>query len=154
MRDVLEQMSKSGCLRLDTLDEILSDDAAFSENVRKLVKHLNGTIRVEIPGRDAMKGVRIGGGIPRGKHKDGLGMTREEEQRVAKRMEFFRHRLLEGAERTGGHAMEDQGMKRFCSMDAHALESRPACEESGCCPVGREGTAVSFCLAYRRCRNA
>jgi RNA polymerase primary sigma factor len=164
-------------LSLEKLDLILDDDALFDENIERLNQHFDDALQIEIPcntfdtnGSNGSNGSQSKAGshpavrqsipaanatkVPRGSR-----MSRDEEKSMAKRMEFFKRRLMKVIE----HADLTPRERLVYLRDIHcarpnkgsngAFKSCLICEKVGSCPKKKKGLVHTTCQAYHRCRT-
>ncbi|MHC4942301.1 MAG: sigma-70 family RNA polymerase sigma factor [Planctomycetota bacterium] len=163
-----------GFLSLEKLDQILEDDSKFDDNVERLNLHFDDEIEIEIP-KKSFEGNGSNGSslketppsnyqqsIPApysNKNHRNVKMSREEERCMAKRMEFFKRRLMKVIE----HAKLTPREKLVYLRDIHCIrptkdsngtfKSCLICEKVGSCPKRKKGLVHTTCKAYHKCRT-
>lgn len=169
LNKIIDAAEKEGRLPLESLDAILASDSAFGRNMKKLDKRLDHRVRVEIPldhleqdgnhprpfrgapaysaGRDSyfhyMREIRQ---WPR--------MTREDEYLHSKRLEFFKHRLIQCMRKSG--LTRDSANLHFqnlpCLGKKDSVDIAPVCSTNGSCPRGKTRALKTCCQCYNTFR--
>jgi RNA polymerase sigma factor (sigma-70 family) len=170
MNRIIQEATKNELLPLEKLDELLVDNETFDKTVMKLNRQLNGTVRIEVPQLPQKKGypkVALSGkegshemneslyGLYRNELKSRTWMDREEEYRFAKRMEFFKSRLVWAVHHGGlprakaTYFLENTS----CLPSPSGLNLGPLCQHFKSCPKGKRGLVHTSCQTYNKCRS-
>jgi RNA polymerase primary sigma factor len=163
---ILNDALEEGFLPLCDLDAALEDDAAYDETVDLLNDNFN-VFRVEAPQRDEVPDVKSSRPFPvrpadlesyrhyiRTIKKRRL-MTREEEYLFAKRMEFFKRRLVRIVLAADLPEEKADLFLRFdgCPGGSGQAGLCPVCDRIGKCPRGKAGLIRENCRTYNTCRS-
>jgi RNA polymerase sigma factor (sigma-70 family) len=167
---IILKAQQEGVLSLDAIDRLLKEDATFDTNLKKLTLNLNGCVEVEVPREEQGKvGARTRGGrngatrssrqgtytFYRGELRNRPKMSREEERRFAKRLEFYKSRMIQAVHTSGLPATEAAYyLKHTRCLDHPSSKPRgPLCEELKVCPKGKKDQIHITCQAYNKCRS-
>jgi RNA polymerase sigma factor (sigma-70 family) len=177
---VFEEVLEKKFLPLETLDAILEDDTSFDKNVEYVLSHPAEAFQVEYPSshsklysstklvlNGSMSSLPIKDSpanplaeVLDSRNKDAgsdrQGMNREEEYRFAKRMEFFRSRLIHAIRSMDFPEKEKDALLRHirCFGRARSGVICLLCQNGGSCPGNelKKGVLHACCRAYNMCR--
>lgn len=181
IKQLIDEAIQKRRLSIENLDRILSDDAGYDANVSRLNTHLDDDLIIEIPasrylegGKHLVDSVSNGSNNPSKNQRppeqaplpeftengswQSARMTREEEQRLAKRLEFFKHRLVKVVENADLSPRDRLDYLRdiSCKIKSESKEQPGACllcEKLGACPKKKGGVVFHTCRAFNRCRS-
>ena len=167
LKKTLEAARKEGALYLSQLDAVLLDDETFDKHVKTLVKQI-GQVPVKpdpVADPEPKKKDQKTAASRARKSQDLLvsyiqevnshkRMKREDEIRYAKRMEFFRNRLITEIDHLSPNAKEKERLMRFaeCPGDILGAKAFPLCKELEKCPKGKVGFLQVCCSTYNGLR--
>lgn len=163
---------KDQYLSLAALDTILHDDKGYDDCVETLNQVLDDRFLIEVPddrpklNGQALKGTN-GKAVTAPRQNTYLHylkelrrwprMTREEEYLFAKRMEFFRRRLIKVLD---SMELPPEIVEYFlrsgaegCCGKKDCASKGPACEAVSQCPRGKVDLVQANCRAYNKCRS-
>ncbi|MHC4946059.1 MAG: sigma-70 family RNA polymerase sigma factor [Planctomycetota bacterium] len=160
---------KNGALLVKDLDEILKDGGTFERNVNELIKSLKDLgIRQDRDDADETlisKGKKSKSNAYSSRDKDLMyeyikevirmpRMSREDEQRYSKRLEFFKKRLISGIQHECIPEEAKKLLLRFqeCPGNPAEQDINPLCKKLGKCPRGKAGFVKSCCENYNGLR--
>jgi RNA polymerase sigma factor (sigma-70 family) len=169
---LIQEAVEGNHLSLAALDAVLEDDAKFDDYVEKLNGYLEDGFVIEAPDdrpkldAEALKNGN-GKAVATPRQNAYLQylkelrrwprMTREEEYLFAKRMEFFRRRLVAVLDAL---KLPPDIVQYFLRSGAEGCCGRkdcashgPACEAMVRCPRGKVGQVQANCRAYNKCRS-
>jgi RNA polymerase sigma factor (sigma-70 family) len=167
LKKMVEEARKEGALYLSQLDESLLDEETFDKNINYLIKHLDKIpVKPDLTEEPEPKKKRTRKSASRSrKSQDQLlgyiqevnsykRMNREDEVRYAKRMEFFRNRLLSVIDHLSMSPKEKEQLMRFaeCPGDILGVKAFPLCKELAKCPNGKTGYLQVCCSTYNGLR--
>jgi RNA polymerase sigma factor (sigma-70 family) len=154
-------------LELADLDAILADDDTFDRNVDKLNTHYDAfNVKFPTNGQEERKNGRAQKGSPTYSAGESIyfnyiaeirsksRMTREEEYRYAKRMEFFKRRLIKVVRTLKMPQKEAKFLLQNTNCLGHPDSANvgPLCQQLGRCPRGKKELIHINCQAYNTCR--
>jgi len=82
-------------------------------------------------------------------------MTREEEMRFSKRLDFFKSRFSDALKKSNLSEEEKDNMLRNAGCPSQVIQAgaKPFCEELDYCPSGKEGIIKDCCSSYNAVRS-
>jgi RNA polymerase primary sigma factor len=143
---IIENVLKEKFLPLEILDSLLEDDASFDKITERLISYPADAYRVGDPQADSSTS-----------NPTQEKMTREEEYRFAKRLEFLRKRLVKTIQSMDFPVKDKETLLRHtsCLGRTHSGRICMLCKEGGPCPkekLKRNGIQAC-CRAYNMCRS-
>jgi len=162
---IINEALKTKRLSIENLDMILADDDHFDKNLEKINKHYDAFV-VEAPppvGDDDSKGTRRAPVYSAGQDiyfqyineiRKRARMTRDEEYLFAKRMEFFKRRVIKAVNncKVSKEKAEYFLQNTSCLGHPDSVNVGPICEQLGRCPRGKKSVIHVNCKSYNRCR--
>lgn len=173
---VLDEVIARQFLSLEHLDLILTDEENFDRHVERLNRHLDDRFQIEIPPRmemdpppstssnasahrDSIPGPRV---TAQNNNHKAAKLSREDEQRHARRLNFFKLRMIKAVEHAALSKRQRLEYLRDIPCRGHKPEVKAegkktgaclACEELGCCPKKKGGQVHTTCKAFNRTRR-
>lgn len=172
---VLKEVKRIKFLSLKQLDAVLADDGAFEKNIQKLLACPEEAYGLEIPDTEIgtnglpARPAKVKASMSSSAFSTQQGfyshysseirgrprMSREEEYRFAKRMEFFRRRMIRLIRAMKFKPKQEKFFLNnlSCAGKADNQSLCPVCLELGHCPRGKDGPLQEACRAYNKCRS-
>ncbi|MFH1999811.1 MAG: sigma-70 family RNA polymerase sigma factor [Planctomycetota bacterium] len=166
VKEALGRVRVKDCVPISFIDSALEDADTYAQNLKTLLSHLGETAVTDLEASEsaqdpvdpeteegisfpdkadpaAQASWSINNCLPK--------MTREDEVRYAKRLEFFKSRMVYHIK----VKKPGKGIKRFFSEKKHCCRNnkvnnlRPICKVVGECPEGKLGFIQECCSSYQ-----
>lgn len=167
LKKIAKEAEKNGFLDINILDAVLENDDTFKKNVKSLIRSL-GKVPVksaDVPESELDELVAADKEPARrakGLKSDYIGdinqfpkMDKEDEIRYAKRLEFFKERMIHSVENSKLPKATKELFLQFkdCRSGDVGRDLAPLCSKTNICPKGKEAFLRECCAAYTSVRG-
>ncbi len=157
---LIENAKEQGFFQISWLDKSLEENSVFDKNVSHLLRSL-GDLQIRNDNKEEDKKApakKSGNNSLYGYHQEmseHTRMTREEERRFSKRMEFFKARLFNAVKESDLTDEEKEVLLRDtgCTSQLFQADAKPFCKDLDYCPSGKEGVIKESCSSYNTVRS-
>lgn len=165
VKKLVRQAAKQGALLEEDVDAILQDDGSFDRNIKELLKTIKKLpVEKRLPGteepidqQEKKRKPETGSTRDRGPMYDYIRevnrlprMNREDERRYAKRLEFYKSRLISSIQNECIPKEAKDVLLRLQECPGNLMEQdiTPLCKKLGKCPRGKAGFIKKCCSSY------